>query len=86
MQRKDSLGEVTKIHKPRMRCRQMFKSRRSHPSISCITHEGHSDLSVIGMKVRSAKNRDDDGELDPEARAANVTPTDPFEEGEQTLI
>ena len=38
------------------------------------------------MKRRSEKNRDGDEERDAEARAAYVTPHDPIEEGEQTLI
>ena len=33
------------------------------------------------MKLKSEKNRDGDEGLDAEAGAANVTPTDPFEEG-----
>ena len=39
-----------------------------------------------GMKLRSEKNRDGDEERDAEAGETNVTPSDPFEEGEQTLI
>ena len=38
------------------------------------------------MKLRSEKNRDGVDERDTEVGAAKVTPTDPFEEGEQTLI
>ena len=38
------------------------------------------------MKLRSEKNRDGVEEQDTEAGAAYVTPTDPFEEEEQTLI
>ena len=38
------------------------------------------------MKLRSEKNRVGDEWLDAETGAANVTPTDPFEEGEETLI
>ena len=41
---------------------------------------------MSGMKRRSEKNRDGDEERDAEARAAYVTPHDPLEEGEQTLI
>ena len=71
-----------------------FKSWRSQSSISGITDvfaceaasEGHRDLSVSGVKLRSEKNRDSDEEWDAEAGAANLTPTDPFEEGEQTPI
>ena len=38
------------------------------------------------MKLRSEKNRDGDEERDADGGAANLTPTDHFEEGEQTLI
>ena len=38
------------------------------------------------MKLRSEKNLDGDEGRDAEAGAANVTPTGPFEEEEQTLI
>ena len=58
MQRRGSLGETTKI--PRMSTGSVgrFKSRRSQSSISSnfdvfacgATSEGHSDLSVSGMK------------------------------------
>ena len=68
---------------------RMFKSWRSQFSISRITDvftcgaatEGHSDLSVSGMKLRSKKSRDADDDRDDEAGAANVTPTDLYEEG-----
>ena len=72
----------------------MFKSLRSQSSISSIsdalacgaTSEGQSDLSVSGMKLRSERNIDGDEGRNAEAGAAKVTPTDAFEEGEQTLI
>ena len=38
------------------------------------------------MKLRSEKNLNCDAGRNDEAGAANVTPTEPFEEGEQTLI
>ena len=71
-----------------------FKSRRSQSSISSIsdvfacgaTSEGHSDVSVRGMQLRSEKNLDGDEGRNAEAGVANVTATDPFEEGKQTLI
>ena len=94
MQRRDSLGETSKIPRLSTGSTRRFKSRRSQSSIGSITDvfaceassEGHSDLSVNGMKLRSEKNLDGDEGWDAEAGAANVTPTDPFEEGEQTLI
>ena len=63
MQRRDSLGQTTKIPRLRTGFTRRFKSRRSQSLI-----------------------RDGDEERDAEAGAANVTPTDFFEEGEQTLI
>ena len=89
MQRKDSLREVTKFPRLSTGSTRRFISRRSQTSISSITDviaweaasEGHSDLSVCGMKLRSEKNRDGAEERETEAGAANVTPTDPFEEG-----
>ena len=94
MQRRDSLGEVTKIPRLSTGNTRRFKSRRSQSSIGSITDafaceavsKGHSDLLVSGRKVRSEKNRDGVDERDTEAGAANVTPTDPFQEGEQTKI
>ena len=94
IQRRDSLGEVTKIFRMSTGSTRRFKSRRSQSSISSITDvlaceaasEGHSDLSVSGLKLRSEKNRDGVEERDTEAGAANVMPTDSFEKGEQTLI
>ena len=38
------------------------------------------------MKLRSEKSLDGDEGRNAEAGAANVTATDPFEEGEQTII
>ena len=92
--KRDLLGDVTKIPTMSTGSTRRFKSRRSQSSISSITDvftceaafEGHSDLSVSGRKLRSEKNRDGIEERDTEAETANVTPTDHFEEGEQTLI
>ena len=89
MQRRDSLRETTKIPRLSTGSTRRFRSLRSQSSISSITDvfaceaasEGHSDLSVSGMNLRSEKNRDGDEERDAEPRAANVTPTDPFDEG-----
>ena len=94
IQREDSPREVSNIPKLSTGSTLRFKSRRRQSSISSITdvfaceaaNEGRSDLSVSGMKRRSGKNREGDEERDAEAGAANVTPTNPFEEGEQTLI
>ena len=88
MQRRDSQGETTKIRRLSTGSTRRFRSRRSQSSISSITDvfaceaatEGHSDLSVSRMKLRIEKNRDGDEERDADARAANVTPNDPFEE------
>ena len=94
MQRRDSLGETTKVPRLSTGSTRRFKSRRSQSSISSISDvfaceaasEDHSDLSVSRMKLKSEKKRDGDEERDAEAGAANVTPTDPYEEGEQTLV
>ena len=72
----------------------MFKLPRSQPSVripyhvsaSEATSEGRGDLLVSGMKLRSKNHLDGDGARSAEARAANVTPPDPFEKEEQTLI
>ena len=89
MQRRDSLGETTKIPRLSTESTRRFQSRRSLFSISSIsdvfaceaTSEGHSHLSVNGMKLRSEKNLDGDDERNAEAGAANVTPTESFEHG-----
>ena len=47
--------------------------------------EDRSDLLVSGMKLRSKKNLDWEKGRNAEAGAANMTPTDSFEEGEQML-
>ena len=94
MQRRDYLGEVIKFPRLSTVSTRRFISRRSQSSISSITDvfvceavsEDHSDLSVRRMKLRSEKNRDGDEERDAEAGAAKLTPTDPYEKGEQTLI
>ena len=94
MQRRGSLGESTKIFRMSTGSAGRFKSQRSQSSISSnfdvfacgATSEGDSDLSVSGMKLGSEKNLDGDEGRNAEAGASNVTPTDPFEEGEQTLL
>ena len=89
MERRNSKGEVTKI--PRLSTESTRSSQSSVSSIydvfaSEATTEGRSDLLVSGMKIRSEKNLHDEEGQNDEARAANVTPTDPFEEREQMLI
>ena len=94
MQRTDSLEETIKIPRLSTGSTRRLRLRRSQSSISSISDvfaceaasEGHSDLSVSGMKLGSEKNLDGDEGRNAEAGAANVTPTEPFEEGEQTLI
>ena len=64
MQRKNSLGETTKVLRLSVGSTRRFKSRRSQSSTSSIsdifdcgaTSESHSELSVSGMKVISEKN------------------------------
>ena len=61
MQRRDSLGETTKIPRLSTVSTRRFKSRRSQSSTSSISDvfaceavsEDHSDRSVSGMKLRS---------------------------------
>ena len=61
MQRRDSLGETTKFLRLSSGSTLRFKLRRSQSLISSIfnvfasgaTSEGHSDLSVSGMKLES---------------------------------
>ena len=100
MQRRDSITtkiprlSTTKIPRLSTGSTQRFKSQSSESSISTIsgvfaceaTSEGHSDLSVSGKKLRSDKNLDGDEGRNAEAGLANITPMEPFEEGEQTLI
>ena len=86
MQRRDKLGEMTNIWRCKSRRRQSSASSTSDVFVFGTASEGHSDLSVSGMKLRSEKNLGGDEGRNAEAWAANVTPTDPFEKGEQTLI
>ena len=94
MQREDSLGETTTTPRLSTVSTQRFKSWSSESSISSIsgvfaceaTSEGHSDLSVSGKKLRSEKILDGDEGRNAEGGLANMTPTEHFEEGEQTLI
>ena len=72
----------------------MFKTRRSQSTVSSIsdvfadeaTTKIQPGLSVSGMKLRSEKNLDGNQGRSGEIGQASVTLTDPFEEGEQTLI
>ena len=94
MQRRESLGETTRIPRLSAGSTRRFKSRGSQSSIGRISDvfaceaasEGHSDLSVTGMKLGKKKDRYFDEGRDAEAGAANMTPIDPFDEGEQTVI
>ena len=94
MQRRNSLGETTKMPRLSTGSTRRLKSRRSQSSVSSISdvfacepmNEGHGDLSVRGMKLRSENNLDGDEWRNAGAGAASVTPTDPFEEWRQTLI
>ena len=87
MQRRDLLGVTTKIPRLSAGTTQKFKTRRSSVSDVFddeVTTRCQAGLSVSGMKLRSEKNLNvDDGRS---AEAGPATPTDPFEEGEQTLI
>ena len=75
MQWRDSLGETTKIPRLSTGSTRRFKSQRSQSSISSISEVFVAKKSLDGDEGRNA-----------EAVAANVTATDPFEKGEQTLI
>ena len=63
MQRRDSLGETTKIHRLSTGSTRRFESRRRQSSIGSIcdvfaceaASEGHSDLSMSGMKLRKER-------------------------------
>ena len=92
MERKDSLGKMTKMPRLSAGSMQRFKSRGSQSSVGSIadvfaseaTKEGRSDLLV--RKLRNEKNLIGDKGPNAESGTANVTPLDPFEEGEQTLF
>ena len=94
MQRRDLLGATTKIPRLSTGTTRMFKTRRSQSTVSSIsdvfadeaTTKVQAGLSVSGMKLRSEKNIDGNQGRSGETRQASVTLTDPFEEGEQTLI
>ena len=94
MRRRNSLGETTKIPRLSTGSTRRLKSRRSQSSISSVSDvfagetasEGHCDLSVSGMKLKSEKNVNGDEGQNAEAGDPNVKPTEPFKEGEQTLI
>ena len=94
MQRRNLSGETTKNPRLSTGSTRSFRSRRSQSSISSIsdvfaceaTSEGHIDLSVSEMKLRSEKNLDGGEGRNAEAGAMKMTPTEPFEEGEQRLI
>ena len=66
MQRRNLSGETTKNPRLSTGSTRSFRSLRSQSSISSIfevfaceaTSEGHIDLSVSEMKLRSAKNLD----------------------------
>ena len=93
MQRRDSLGVTTKIPSLSTGTTRKFKSRRSRSTIGSVldvfadeaTTRGQSGLSVSGMKLRSEKNLNGDEGRIAETGPASETPTDPFDEGEQTL-
>ena len=56
MERKNLLGETTKIPRFNKGSKQKHKSRRSQPSVGSffceVTSEGRRDLFVSGMKLR----------------------------------
>ena len=93
MHRRDSLGVTTKIPRLSTETTRKFKIRRSRSTISSAsdvfadeaTIRGQAGPSVSGMKLRSDKNVNGDEGRSGEAESASETPTDPFEEGEQTL-
>ena len=93
MQRRDSLGVTTKIPRLSTGTTQKFKTPRSRSTISSVsdvfadkaTTRGQAGLSVSGMKLRIEKNLNGEEKRSAETGPASETPTDPFEEGEQTL-
>ena len=94
MQRRDSLGTTTKIPRLSTGTTRKFKTRRSQSTVSSIsdvfadeaTTKGQAGLSVSVVKLRSEKNVDGNQEQSGETGQAIEALTDPFEEGEQTLI
>ena len=93
MQRRESLKLTTKNPRPSTGSTRKFKTRRSQSSFSSVsdifvddgTTKGEAGLSVSGMKLKSEKNHDGNQVRSAEAESARETPTDFFEEGEQTL-
>ena len=94
MQRRDSLGAITKIPRLSTGTTRKFKTRRSQSTVSSIsdvfadeaTTKGQAGLSVSGMKLRSEKNLDGNQGRSGETGQASETLTGPFKEGEQTMI
>ena len=94
MQRRDSLGATTKVPRLSTGTTRKFKTQRSQSTVSSIskffadkaTTKGQADLSVSGIELRSEKNLDGDQGRSVETGKASETLTDPFEEGDQTLI
>ena len=66
MQRRDSLGMTTKVHRLSKGSTRKFRTRRSQSSFSSVSDvfadnessKGQADLSVSEMKLRSEKNLD----------------------------
>ena len=87
-------GATTKIPRLSTGTTRKFKTRRSQSTVSSIsdvfadesTTKGKAGLSVSGMKLRSEKNLDGNQGRSGETGQASETLTDPFEEGEHTLI
>ena len=89
-----ALEARTKIPRLSTGTTRKFKTRRSQSTISSssdvfadeATTKGQAGLSVRGMKLKSEKNLDGNQGRSVETGQASETLTDPFEEGEQTLI
>ena len=85
MQRRDSLGSITKIPRLSKGGTRNFRTRRSQSSFSSVSDvfadneliKGQADLSVIGMKLRSKKNLDSNQGRNAEAGPASGTLVDP---------
>ena len=80
-----SLAREIHVALSRGEANKSFVSRTYEVSASGATSEGCGDLLVsgMGMKLRSEKNLDGEKGRNAEAGAANVTPLDSFDEGEQ---
>ena len=93
MHRRESLRVTSKTPWLSPGTTRKFKNRRSRSTISSFsdvfadgaTTRGQAGLSAGGMKLRSKKNLNVDEGRSAEVGPASETPTDPFEEGEQTL-